>query len=187
MIENLRVGKTANFHRLKRELSQSAIDDLFRQVRAMQPSASQSIFLHRRERTKSITWSAVSFLYDRTPSFLSEGASVHERVCGFLLLVEHRNHVAIFKSKLDLPANFNTRFLDRIPAERIDAAIAKSDVVFQKLRLRNMSVSKHAMRNKTFEAARLASRSTTQSTASSLLEPALSMYPLARPSRIYSA
>jgi hypothetical protein len=152
LIENLRVGKTANFHRIKRALSHTTVDELFRQVRAAQPSASQSIFLHRRERTHGVIWSAIAFLYDRNPSFLVDGAGIHERVCGFLFLVEHRDHVAIFKSKLDIPAGFNSRYLDRIPADRVDAAIAKSDVVFQKIRLRNMSISKHAMRNKTFEA-----------------------------------
>lgn len=81
-----------------------------------------------------------------------EEAAIHERVCGFLLLIEHRNHVAVFKSKLDVPAGFVTRYLGRVPAERIDIAIARHDAVFQKIRLRNMSVSKHAMRNKTFEA-----------------------------------
>jgi hypothetical protein len=152
LIENLRVGKTANFHNLKRSLSNAAIDDLFRQVRAAQPSASQNLFHHRRVRAGDAVWSAISFLYHRSPSFMLDEAAIHERVCGFLLLIEHRNHVAIFKSKLDLPAGFVTRYLGRVPAERIDIAIARHDAVFQKIRLRNMSVSKHAMRNKTFEA-----------------------------------
>jgi hypothetical protein len=39
-----------------------------------------------------------------------------------------------------------------VTAERVDAAIARNEAIFEKIRLRNMSVSKHAMRNKTFEA-----------------------------------
>ena len=152
MIENLRVGKIANFHGLKRALSNAAVDDLFRQIRATQPSASQNIFHHRREQTGDVIWSAISFLYDRSPAFMLDEAGIHERVCGFVLLIEHRNYIAIFKSKLDVPAGFIARYLDRVPAERIDAAIANNDAIFQKIRLRNMSVSKHAMRNKTFEA-----------------------------------
>jgi hypothetical protein len=152
LIENLRIGKAANFHSLKRPLSNAAVDDLFRQVRAAQPSASQNIFHHRRERARGVVWSAISFLYDRCPAFMLDEADIHERVCGFLFLLEHDHHIAIFKSKLDVPAGFVSRYLERVPAERIDAAIAKSDVVFQKIRLRNMSVSKYAMRNKTFEA-----------------------------------
>ncbi|MES5483336.1 hypothetical protein QMZ05_11325 [Bradyrhizobium sp. INPA03-11B] len=152
MIDNLRVGKTANFHSLKRSLSNAAVDDLFRQIRAAQPSASQNLFHHRRERAGGVVWSAISFLYDRVPSFMLEESTVRERVCGFVLLVEHRDHAALFKSKLDVPAGFVTRYLGRVPAERIDTAVARQDAIFQKIRLRNMSVSKHAMRNKTFEA-----------------------------------
>jgi hypothetical protein len=128
------------------------VDDLFRQVRAAQPSASQNIFHYRREQTGSVIWSAISFLYDHSPAFMTEEASIRERVCGFLFLIEHRNHIAIFKSKLDVPSGFATRCFERVPAERIDTAVAKGDAIFQKIRLRNMSVSKHTMRNKTFEA-----------------------------------
>jgi hypothetical protein len=152
MISELRVGKTANFHSLKRRLSNAAVDDLFRQIRAGQPSASQNLFCHRRVRAGGALWSAISFLYDRSPSFVLEEAGVRERVCGFVLLVEHCNHVAVFKSKLDLPKGFVTRYLGRVPAERVDVAVTRHDAVFEKIRLRNMSVSKHAMRNKMFEA-----------------------------------
>ena len=152
MIEALRVGKTANFRSLKRRLSNAAVDDLFRQIRAGQPSASQNLFYHRRVRAGGAIWSAISFLYDRSPSFLTEEAGIRERACGFVLLVEHRGHVAVFKSKLDLPTGFATRYLGRVSAERVDLAVARRDAVFEKIRLRNMSVSKHVMRSKTFEA-----------------------------------
>ena len=152
MIDALRVVKTANFHSLKRSLSNAAVDELFRRIRAGQPSASQNLFCHRRVRSGGATWSAVSFLYDRSPSFVTEEAGIRERICGFVFLVEHRGHIAVFKSKLDLPVGFSTRYLGRVSAERVDLAIARRDAVFEKIRLRNMSVSKHVMRSKTFEA-----------------------------------
>ncbi|MCW2355273.1 MULTISPECIES: hypothetical protein [Bradyrhizobium] len=152
MIDSLRVAKTANFHILKRQMSNAALDDLFRQVRASQPSASQNIFYHRRVQAGRARWSAISFLYDRSPSFLTEDAGIRERICGFILLIEYRDHLAILKSKLDLPAGFFTRYLGRVSAERVDRAVARQGAVFEKIRLRNMSVSKHVMRSKTFEA-----------------------------------
>jgi hypothetical protein len=152
MIDTLRVGKTANFHCLKRPLSNAAMDDLFGRIRTGQPSASQNLFYHRRVRSGGAIWSATSFLYDRSPSFVTEDAGIRERICGFVFLVEHRGHIAIFKSKLDLPAGFSTRYLGRVSAERVDLAVARRDAVFEKIRLRNMSVSKHVMRSKTLEA-----------------------------------
>lgn len=147
MIDDLRVAKTANFYSLTRMLSNAAVDDLFTRIRAGQPSPSQNLMYHRRVRTGQAHWSAISFHYDRSPSFVTEDAGIRDRICGFVLLVEHRNHVAVFKSKLELPASFSTRYLGRVSAERIDLAVARRDAVFEKIRLRNMSLSKHVMRN----------------------------------------
>jgi hypothetical protein len=152
MIHELRVGKTANFYSLTRALSNAAVDDLFTRIRAGQPSPSQNLMSHRRVRAGQAHWSAISFHYDRSPSFVTEAAEIRERVCGFVLLVEYRNHVAVFKSKLDLPASFSKRYLGRVSAERVDLAVARGDAVFEKIRLRNMSISKNVMRSKTFEA-----------------------------------
>jgi len=152
MIRYLRVGKTANFHRLKRRLSNAAIDELFRTVRAGHSNVSNNLFAHRRVAAAGCRWSALAFLYDRPPAFFMEDAGVQERVCGFMLLVEHRDHIAIFKSHLEVPAGFSTRYLGRVAADRVDVAVARHDSVFEKIRLRNMSLAKQAMRNKTFEA-----------------------------------
>ena len=67
------------------------------------------------------------------------------------MLVEHRSHVAIFKSGLELPSSFRTAHLERVPYEQVEAATAQQDAVFEKLRLRNMSASKLVLRSKTLE------------------------------------
>lgn len=152
MINHLRVAKTANFHPLKRRLSNAAVDRVFRAVRAAHVDVSQNLFSHRRVAEGNSRWSAICFTYHRPVGFLEEEAGVTECVCGFLLMVEHRDHLAVFKSRLDLPAGFITRYLGRIAADRVDAAVARQDAVFEQIRLRNMSLSKQAMRFKTFEA-----------------------------------
>ena len=93
--------------------------------------------------TRMLSNAAVDDLFTR----IRAGQRIRDRICGFVLLVEHRNHVAVFKSKLELPASFSTRYLGRVSAERIDLAVARRDAVFEKIRLRNMSLSKHVMRN----------------------------------------
>lgn len=154
MITDLRVAKAATFHQSNRALSNAAVVGLFRKVRAAHPSATNNLFEHRRVAIGGgpSHWSAICFMYDRPPAFFAEGAGVNERICGFMLLVEHRGHVAIFKSRLEVPAAFATRYLGRVPPERVDVTVARQDSVFEKIRLRNMSLSQHAMRNKTFEA-----------------------------------
>ena len=154
MISDLRVAKTATFHQANRAFSKTAVINLFRSIRRSHPTAANNLFEHHRVEVGPAPscWSAISFLYDRPPSFFIEGAGVNERICGFLLIVEHRDHVAIFKSRLEVPSAFATRYLGRIPPERVDVAVARQDAVFEKIRLRNMSLSKHAMRSKAFEA-----------------------------------
>jgi hypothetical protein len=152
VIEDLRVAKTANFYRLNRRLSTAAIAKLFRTIRAAHANASQNHFSESRVASGAARWSALSFLYDRHPAFLRKEADVQERVGGFVLLVEHRDLVAIFKSGLEIPAGFATRYLGRVPGDRVDVAVARQDAIFEKIRLRNTSISKQAMRNKTFEA-----------------------------------
>jgi hypothetical protein len=152
VIEHLRVAKTANFYRLNRRLTTAAVAKLFRTIRAGHPNPSQNYFYENRVANGAARWSALSFIYDRHPAFLRTEANVQERVGGFVLLVEHRGHVAIIKSGLEIPAGFATRYLGRVAGERVDVAVARQDAIFEKIRLRNTSISKQAMRNKTFEA-----------------------------------
>ena len=156
MIDDLTVAKSASFYSIARKLSDKAIGDLFTELRVAQPAASNAIFRHVREAVGNARWSALSFLYDSTPAFLDSTTNVRERLCGYLLLVEYGRHVAIFGSRLSLPSKFKTTYLAQLPATRVESAIAKQDAIFHKMRMRNMSVSRFAMRSKTLEAADLA-------------------------------
>jgi hypothetical protein len=152
MIEHLRVAKTGNFYRLARRMTNAATDEMFRKVRASHPSASQNLFQHRRIRRGGARWSAISFLYERPVAFLHAISPLRERICGFLMIVEHRDHAAVLRSHLEVPAGFATRYLGRVPVDRVDAAVARHDAIFEQIRLRNMSLARQAMRSKTFEA-----------------------------------
>ncbi len=152
MIEHLQIGKTANFYRLADRMTNVAIDEMFRKLRASHPSASQNLFQHRRILQGVARWSAISFLYERPVAFLDSASLVRERVCGFLMIVEYRGHAAVLRSHLELPAGFVTRYFGRVPVDRIDAAVARNDAIFEQIRLRNMSLARQAMRSKTFEA-----------------------------------
>jgi hypothetical protein len=144
---------TANFYRLRHRLSAASVTELFRQLRAAARSPSQNLFRHRRQRTDGATWSAIAFFHDRDPAFLRPPPPGQtERTCSYLLLVEHRHHIAVFKSGLELPSSFKTKALERVPHERVEAATARKDEIFEKIRLRNMSPSKLVLRSKTLEA-----------------------------------
>lgn len=152
MIEHLEFGRSGYFYQRKRRLSNDAIDKLFRVLRAQARQPSRNLFRADRIALGDARYSVICFSYERDVSFLSPEAGVVERVFGYILIVERGPHVAVFRSGLELPSAFKTAFLGKIANERIDSAIARHDAVFEKLRLRNMSISPLALHSKTLEA-----------------------------------
>jgi hypothetical protein len=156
VIDDFLASKTAVFFAVRKKLSNRAVTDLFVTLRENYDVATHDIFRHTREAAGGTRWSAICFSYERAPSFLDPATSVRETLCGYLLLIEYADHVAVFSSRIALPATFKTTYLSQVPISRVEGAIAKGEAVFQRMRMRNMSVSRYAMRNKTLEAPDLA-------------------------------
>ncbi len=153
MIDWLRTAKSAYFYKKRKRLPKTAIIELFRAIRQNSDAPSNNIFHHIKEPLGHASWSAIAFFFERDPVFLDLPAGhTKERVCGFLVLVEYRDHVVLFKSNLDVPSGFRAEYFRRAGDDRVEAAIARADATFEQIRLRNMATSKHALRSKTLEA-----------------------------------
>jgi hypothetical protein len=153
MIDWLWTTKSAYFYKKRKRLSKNAIIELFRSLRQNAEAPSNNIFRHVKVPFAHGSWSAIAFFYERDPAFLDlPDGHTKERVCGFLMVAEHRDHVALFKSNFDLPTEFKTGYFQRVSDDRIEAAIARTDSTFEQIRLRSMATSKHALRSKTLEA-----------------------------------
>lgn len=74
-----------------------------------------------------------------------------DRVTGYLLIVEYRGHIAIFKSQIDVTPDFAKRYLERVSPQEVDRGLTSKDSIFDRVRLRNMSLSRFALRSKTLE------------------------------------
>lgn len=155
MIKHLRVARTCNFYKLKKRLTAKALTDPFRDVRDSARNSKLPIFREIRSRSGQTQYSAICFSFERRPRFLSEDSDEWDRIFGFLMIVEKGDLIAVLKSGLDLPSSFRAEFLDRVGSERVEAAIAQRSAVFEKLRLRNMSTSRLALRTKALEARNL--------------------------------
>ncbi len=156
MIENLAVGKSAAFFTIRAKLTHAVVDELFKQLRSKHGTKRKNVFSHIRERHGDTRWSAICFKYKAPPVFLDSASELREELLGYLLLVEYQKHAALFSSRLSLPSSFKTQHLAPVATSRVEGAIAHGNAVFQKIRMRNMSVSPHVMRNKTLEAPNLA-------------------------------
>ncbi|MGJ8586369.1 MAG: hypothetical protein ACSHXD_19945 [Marinosulfonomonas sp.] len=152
MIENLVVGKSAAFFTIRKNLTNKAVEEMFTALRKKYGTTAHNIFRHIREIHGNTRWSAICFEYEALPAFLDPASGVKEKLCGYMMIVEYQDHAALFSSRLSLPTTFKSRHLAPITMSRMEGAIARENAVFQKMRMRNLSVSPHVMRNKTLEA-----------------------------------
>ncbi len=183
MIEHLKIGRAAYFYRRKKTLSDAAVAKLFTTLRQNSQEPSKNLFRTVRVESGSTRYSAVSFSFERQPSFLDAQAGAWERIFGFLLILEKDDLIAVLKSGLDLPSEFKTAYLEKLAGRSVETAIAQKAAVFEKLRLRNMSTSRLALRSKTLEANDL-ENAVAVSSASRFIPQA---YTVRRPDGSYSA
>lgn len=151
MIDELQASKSCYFFRQKAPITTVAITALFRAIRKGQTSPSNNLFSIIRQPHGGSICSALCFQFDKTPAFLPGVEDVVDRVTGYLLIVEYRNYVAIFKSQIDIPAYFTKQHLQRISAQDVDRGLTSKDTVFARVRLRHMTLSRFALRSKTLE------------------------------------
>src|ERR1700722_4081305 len=119
MIHWLRAAKAAYFYKKRRRLPKNAIIELFRALRQDAEAPSNNLFHHVKEAFAGSLWSAIAFSHEREPSFLElPPGHLRDRVCGYLLLVEYRDHLVLFRSGLDVPSAFKTRYLLRVGDDR---------------------------------------------------------------------
>nr|WP_314429666.1 hypothetical protein [uncultured Brevundimonas sp.] len=151
-IDNLRISANANFHQLTATPTAKDIDKLFKKLRGEVKGAKYPVhFRQIRNVHKAATWSAIAFSYPRVATMLPEGGKI-ETVVGYVLLVEHKDHLAVFKSGLDLTPDFKKMFTQRLSQKTVQTALAAKDSVFEKIRVRNLSPSKSVLRSKMLEA-----------------------------------
>ena len=150
MLEQLQTARSAHFYRRRRRLTKKAVQELFVELRHEALNPGQTLFRIERAQRADARYSAICFAYDRPVPFLAN--ETVDRVHGFLLLVERRETVAVFKAGLDVTNAFKRTFLEPLGRSRVERAIARHDAVFEKLSLRNMTTSPFALRSKVLEA-----------------------------------
>ncbi len=183
MIQHLDINRAGYFYRCKKRLTNAAIRNLFVGLRRAAEDPKRNLFRKTRETSEGAIYSAICFSLARKASFLKPPAEANERVFGFLMLVEYREYVALFKSGLDLPSSFKSEYLEKVGHGRVERAIATNEATFEKLRLRNMSVSRQALRSKALEARDLENTIATASASRFIPQG----YSVKRPDGAYSA
>lgn len=155
MIDWSRTAKSGYFYKKRKRISKTAIEELFRDIRQNSKATTRNIFSHMKEQYGHSQWSAIAFFFERDPSFFvypDNHDHTRELICGFLMLVEHRDYAVVFRSSLELPSSFKTEYFRRVGDQSFEAAVAPVNAIFEQIKLRNMTTSKHTLRSKTLEA-----------------------------------
>ncbi|MEZ9884819.1 hypothetical protein AB4374_13200 [Vibrio splendidus] len=93
------------------------------------------------------------FKTHRTVPFVS--SELIDKVHAYIAIFEFSDHVVILKKSTSNIEPIAKKYLDLIPYNKIMAIYSHKDVEFQKISLRNMTVSDRAMRGKSYEAVNL--------------------------------
>ncbi len=172
MPERLELTKNAQFYVPRNEIDDSIINDILSAaVENMDADAQYVVNIFRTERV--IEDSELNYKYStrvfpsvRPVYFIDE--ELEDRVYAFIVLIEYQNYLAIFKKSCANISDLIKEHFIVVDSRGLTGTFGDNDVEFQKISLRNMTVSDRAMRARSYEAADLKGLLSTHSAGRSI-------------------
>jgi hypothetical protein len=170
--ERLELTKNAQFYVSKNDITDSIIKevlktatdnkennsglviDLFREVRVVQ------------EEDLNYKCSIKVYPSIRPVYFIND--ELEDRIYAFIILIEYKNYLAVFKKSCSNITNLLNKHFNLINSTELSATFDDTEVEFQKLSLRNMTIAEKAMRARSYEAANLKGLLSTHSAGRSI-------------------
>jgi hypothetical protein len=170
--ERLELTKNAQFYEPKHTIDDSIINDILdAAVDNMDTGAQFVVDIFRSD--KRIAEFDVEYKYSvrvfpsvRPVYFIDE--ALEDRVYAFIILIEYQNYLAIFKKSCANISELIKEHLTLIDSRDLTNTFSDNDVEFQKISLRNMTISDRAMRARSYEAADLKGLLSTHSAGRSI-------------------
>ncbi|MCF6437591.1 hypothetical protein [Pseudoalteromonas sp. MMG022] len=172
MPDRLELTKNAQFYIPKNSIDDSIINDILgAAVDNMDTNAQFVVDVFRTEKTVeeedfSYNYSIRVFLSVRPVYFIDE--PLEDRVYAFIILIEYQNYLAVFKKSCANISELIKQHFTLIDSRDLTATFDDNSVEFQKIALRNMTVSERAMRARSYEAADLKGLLSTHSAGRSI-------------------
>lgn len=172
MPERLRLTKNAQFYRVNERLE----DELVRQILEtasdnMSPDSGFVIDVFRQERNLeeqnlNFVYSVKVFPSSRPVYFLDD--DFEDKVYAFILIIEIGGYLAVLKKSCANIFDLMDENFTLVGSKEFSSSFSDDDVEFQRLALRNMTVSDRAMRSRSYEAADLKGLLSTHSAGRSI-------------------
>jgi hypothetical protein len=170
--ERLELTKNAQFYVPKNAIDDSVINDILEAaVDNMDTGAQFVVDLFRED--KSVEESDLNYKCSvrvfpsvRPVYFIDE--ALEDRVYAFIILIEYQSYLAIFKQSCANISELIKEHFTLVDSSGLTATFDDNDVEFQKIALRNITVSDRAMRARSYEAADLKGLLSTHSAGRSI-------------------
>ncbi|WP_028302367.1 hypothetical protein [Oceanospirillum beijerinckii] len=172
MPERLELTKNAQFYVPKNSIDDSIVNDILSAaIDNMDNNAQFVIDLFRSDRRVEeagleYKYSVRVFPSIRPVYFMDE--ALEDRVYAFIILIEYHDYLAIFKKSCANISEPIKKYFTLVDSEDLSSTFGDSDVEFQKIALRNMTISDRAMRARSYEAADLKGLLSTHSAGRSI-------------------
>lgn len=172
MPERLELTKNAQFYIPKNAIDDSIINDILgAAVDNMDTGAEFVVDLFRAD--KRVDESDLDYKCSirvfpsiRPVYFIDE--DLEDRVYAFIILIEYQNYLAIFKKGCANISELLKEHFTLVDSRDLTSTFGDNDVEFQKIALRNMTISDRAMRARSYEAADLKGLLSTHSAGRSI-------------------
>lgn len=172
MPERLELTKNAQFYVPKNTIDDAIINDILgAAVDNMDTDAQFVVDLFRAD--KSVVESELEYKCSvrvfpsvRPVYFINE--ELEDRVYAFIILIEYQNYLAIFKKSCANISELLKEHFTLVDSRDLTSTFGDNDVEFQKIALRNMTISDRAMRARSYEAADLKGLLSTHSAGRSI-------------------
>lgn len=172
MPERLELTKNAQFYVPKNSIDDSIINDILgAAVDNMDTGAQFVVDLFRSDRRiedsgLEYKCSVKVFPSIRPVYFIDE--TLEDRVYAFIILIEYQDYLAIFKKSCANISEPIKEHFTLVDSRDLTSTFGDNDVEFQKIALRNMTISDRAMRARSYEAADLKGLLSTHSAGRSI-------------------
>lgn len=172
MPERLELTKNAQFYVPKNTIDDAIINDILgAAVDNMDTDAQLVVDLFRAD--KRVDESELEYKCSvrvfpsvRPVYFINE--ELEDRVYAFIILIEYQNYLAIFKKSCANISELLKEHFTLVDSRDLTSTFGDNDVEFQKIALRNMTISDRAMRARSYEAADLKGLLSTHSAGRSI-------------------
>lgn len=157
MLYNLSLSKNAQFYILNKKLTKKSIQDAFKEISANRIGNNLINDVkkhHLSHSNKKSEYSMIAYKFEEEPSFLVN-SSIKEIKYAYLLLIESEDTLVILKKHIDSPEKFFDDFISEFDYEKFCHFLGGENPSYEKITMKNMSISNAVIRSRSLEAASL--------------------------------